>query len=330
MTGNNIAVVIPLTEWNEWSLDCLRACDRQSAAGFEIWILPDTEPSPEWKARLDAIGVQRPLHIEPTGPANPARKRNVAMRKSGATVFALVDSDAYPREDWLANGLSLLTGDVGVVTGPNVTPREDEVSRRAAGRVMESPLGFGTAYIRHTPVPRQIVREMPTCNMIFRAEQNLYFREDLDTGEDMMFCADMRARGKQVLYDPDVVVYHHRRRLFTPFMRQFYRYGLDKPRLSGGEHGVTYLWQTLPALLVIYLVGLLVLNVLPIPSWLRGLSLIPLLFYMGALCAESIRQCKTPAEFCLAVPAFTAGHISYGWGYLVGWFRRGTRSRPSM
>lgn len=318
MVVPKVAIVIPFADWNDWVLDCIRACDRQTKRDFEIWLLPDEAPSPEWKSRLEGLCVRAPVHLEPTGSGNPAKKRNIALRQTRAGIIALVDADAAPREDWLEKGLNLLGEQIGVVTGPNVTPPQDALSQRVAGHVMESPLGFGAAYLRHTPVPRQTVREMPTCNMIFRRQPNLLFREDLDTGEDMMFCSDMRARGERILYDPEVVVYHHRRRLFRPFMQQFFRYGRDKGRLARAGRDVTYPWQALPALLVLYLIGFILLNLAPVAAWLRWLCAMPLLLYALAVLLESLRRCHSVAEVVLALPAFPAAHLSYGTGYLIG------------
>lgn len=318
-SGNlKVAIVVPFTDWNDWVLDCVRACHALDRPTSELWLLPNRAPDETWGNRLKDMGMNLPLRIEPTGPGNPAMKRNVAMRKSDADVFALVDSDAWPRSDWLARGLPLLDGNVTVVTGPNLTPPEDPLSRRVCGRVMESPLGFGGGYLRHVQASRRTVREMPTCNMLIRRQENLFFREALDTGEDMMLCSDVRARGFQVLYDPEVVVFHHRRRLLRPFMRQFYHYGLDKGRLTRQSRDVTYAWQAAPALLTVYLLLGVLVNLLPLPAAARLCTLLPLCLYAVAVMAEVLRLSTSWGERLICPFAFLCAHLAYGWGYLRG------------
>ena len=284
-----VAVIIPFSSWNAWVAECVEQCSRLEGPNPEIWLLPDRPLSEETRNGLPNDRLT--IHIRTTGALNPAAKRNVALRESSAEVFALIDSDAYPRHDWLAKGLPLLSGDVAIVAGPNLTPANDPLLRRCTGRVMESLLGFGAAYIRHRILPQRFVNEMPTCNMLIRRLPDLLFREELDTGEDMMYCADVRKRGFKVLYDPAVAVYHHRRTLGRAFFKQFYHYGLDKGRLSRQASGITYPWQAFPAMLLVYvLVWSMSWTAFLRPIWRWMLSL-PLLLYALLVLVESARRC---------------------------------------
>jgi len=287
---------------------------------FDIWLLPNDSPTHDWGERLRQLSLGDRIHIEPTGPANPGTKRNVAMRKSPSKIFALIDSDAYPRADWLANALPLLSDEVAIVAGPNMTPPDEALRRRVSGHVMASPLGFGPAYIRHRPVPRQTVNEMPTCNMVLRQPEDLYFRESLDTAEDMVFCEETRCRGLKILYDPDVVVFHHRRQAYLPFFRQFFLYGLYKGRITRLGRSVGYLWQSFPALLVIHLLVSTFWWTLPLPGWLLGLGYAPLLVYLAVIGRESVNASKPLRERLMTVAGFVTGHVGYGMGYLRGLF----------
>lgn len=316
--SDSVCIVVPFTEWHEWVLDCVRECDKLEEANATIWLLPNAAPTPEWEERLKALEAKIPVHIEPTGPGNPAVKRNVALKKCHARIFGFIDSDAFPRSDWIKNGLALLEDDVPLVTGPNLTPTHDPVSRRASGHVMESRFGFGASYIRHTPVSRQFVHEMPTCNMLYRRVDDLLFREEHDTGEDMIFCSEVRGKGFRIVYDPEFVVYHHRRNIFRPFMKQFYFYGLDKGRLTRGGSDVAHVWQSLPAMITLYLPIAVLVWLIPLPLWLTGLFSVPLLAYAGIILFESIRLSTAAKEIVPTILSFIAGHLSYGWGYIRG------------
>ncbi len=321
MTRTNttpVTIVVPFSSWHDWVLDCVRHCARLTGPNWVIWLLPDEPATGRWAEALSEMALGDRLHVEPTGSGNPAAKRNVALRRSPAATFALVDSDAWPAPDWLAKGLALLVGDVAVVAGPNLTPPSDSLARRLSGRVMESPFGFGAAFIRHRKIARRIVREMPTCNMILRKLEGLEFREDLNTGEDMMYCSDVRSRGLEVLYDPEVVVFHHRRPMGLSFMQQFFHYGLDKGRLARRSSDISYVWQAFPAFFVLYLAGLATVALLPVPAWICKAALIPLGLYGVVVVMESCRLATTFAEACLAPLGFVLAHVSYGTGYLRG------------
>lgn len=317
-----VHIVVPFGAWHDWVLECLDHCKRLDYPNVKIWLLPDELPSDAWRARLDEIGLGDRVVIEPTNGGNPSVKRNHALRHCEGGLVALIDSDAYPRHDWLTRAVPLLEGDVAIVAGPNLTPEGDPVLRRACGRVMASPLGFGAAFIRHVPVPRMEVREMPTCNMVMRHLPGLYFNEALDTGEDLSYCVEVRARGRKILYDPEVVVYHHRRSLFVPFIRQFYAYGLFKWYLLKTHVETGHVWQSFPALLFLYLVGLpVLLAAAPGPGW-RWMALAPLAMYLGVILVETARCVKHVSEYLPTAAGFLLGHLSYGAGSVVGLFRR--------
>ncbi len=323
-----VAIIVPFNEWNDWVLDGVAACSRLNGLNpaWTLWLVADDEPDETWRSRLEEFAPVMRMEIVATGPGNPSQKRNAALRKTPAPIVALVDSDAYPEPGWIVNALKHIEGDVGVVTGPNLTPVDDPLWRRVSGRVMESPLGFGEGYIRHVPVPSRDVREMPTCNMIYRRAGDLMFHEELATAEDMVFCSEMRAAGFRVVYRPDVRVYHHRRTFGWSFIKQFFGYGFNKGRLWRWGSDIAYGWQAVPALFLLYLVAAIVLSV-----WAHGWLLLglwtPLIVYALVILRESARMAHTVAEYLLCIPAFPTAHLAYGAGYLAGFLRPGRPER---
>jgi glycosyltransferase involved in cell wall biosynthesis len=243
-----VAIVIPFQLWDEWLRQCLERCAQQTYRNFECWLIADVAAPSEWQAFLSGVSVPGGVRVSVSGRVNPAKKRNIAMCESDAEIFAFVDADAYPVEGWLRLAVDLMKDDVCAVGGPNLTPPEDPLLRRVPGCIMKSMLGYGPAYIRHCPVSRRTVSELPTCNLVVRRMDGLFFREELDTSEDMTLCEDMIKRGGRIVYDPQVIVFHHRRCLFKPFFRQFYNYGVDKARITLQGSDAAYLWHSIPAL----------------------------------------------------------------------------------
>lgn len=313
-----VDVIIPFRKWDWMVNECVKACDALVYSELTIRLVPDAPLTTSEQDQLKALHPLHPVVVHPSGGGNPSKKRNIAMRASSAPLVALVDSDAYPHPDWLNKALPLFSDSIGIVAGPNLTPPEDPLQNRIAGLIMASPLGFGAAYIRHTPKSRRMVNEMPTCNMIFSRENGLYFREDFDTAEDMLFCADMRAQGKAVLYDPEVLVYHHRRPLWSPFVRQFYHYGFDKGRLTRKGYQATYIWHAAPAVFLIYQLALMVAIALNTPSPYIFWAATPFLAYFLIITLECARLAKGTRELLLAIPTFVLAHMSYGAGYWIG------------
>lgn len=321
-----VPILIPFPAWDEWVAECIAGCAALDYEDIELWLLPDAPLTTEQQALAERLANGRPVCVLPTGRVNPAKKRNVALRASAHAWAALIDADAYPRPDWLRNAFREMKPEVGIVAGPNVTPPKDPVSRQLSGLVMRSLLGFGPAFIRHHPVPRHEPEEMPTCNMLLRRVDGLYFREEFSTAEDMMYCRDLRARGLRIVYAPDVVVFHHRRRFPRDLAIQFYHYGWDKGRLFARGHPSSRLPHAMPALLLAYAIALaLVLSLTcAAPAWL----LLPGLAYAMLVLMESIRGARHPLVALGGLLAFPLAHASYGWGFWrgipSGWRERGS------
>lgn len=325
MNNQKVAIVIPFQQWDEWLKQCLEHCARQQYRNFECWLIADVQAPDNWQDFLQKLSFPNGVTIRVSGAVNPARKRNIAMRESTAEIFAFVDADAYPEENWLATAVNFLQGDVCAVGGPNLTPLDDPLLRRVPGCIMQSVFGYGPAYIRHRPVTRRFVNELPTCNLVAQKKSGLFFRETLDTSEDMTFCADILRFGGKILYDPQVIVYHHRRCLFRPFFWQFYSYGRDKARITVRGSGAGYFWHAAPALFTLYLVLIgPLLTILRGTPWLVLTVSLPLLLYVLVVTVESIRVTRCLPEFFLSLVIFPAAHLSYGSGYWMGLIRSGT------
>lgn len=309
-----VEVVIPFRRWEAWAEESTRAALELDPPCSRVTLVPDGPLEPAaWESirRMPGAGRVREL---PSGPLNPGRKRNRAMEGSEAEIFGFVDSDARVWPNWLAKGLPhFKDGSVAIVGGPNLTPPEDDALQKACGDVMASPLGMGAAYLRHVPVSRREVAELPTCNMLARNVPGLRFQPELDTSEDMAFCGLAREKGFRLIYDPEVGVWHHRRRLGRAFGRQFHDYGLHQGRRAAWK----WIWRAAPLGFLMYLVGLAVALAVAPAAW-RWWGF-PLCLYAVVIGAESLRLARGKPRCIWTAAAFPWAHVAYGLGYFRGW-----------
>ncbi|MGC8558942.1 MAG: glycosyltransferase, partial [Nitrososphaeria archaeon] len=120
-----VSVIIPCKSVDKMTKECINGLKNMDYTNFEIIVLPDNDDALE-----GAIVI-------PTGPVTPGRKRNIGAANAKGTVFAYIDSDAYPARDWIKNGIKhLIKGGVGLVTGPAVTPPNDGRFSQAQGVVL--------------------------------------------------------------------------------------------------------------------------------------------------------------------------------------------------
>ena len=212
-----------------WMLDeCLAALNAQTYRDFEVIVLPD-EPVEEGKGHDGLV-----LSYIHTGKVRPAEKRNLGISAAKGDIVAFIDDDAYPEPRWLENAVKYFSEpSIGGVGGPGVTPPGDGFLAQAGGRVYANLLVSGAYRYRYVGGRVRLdVDDYPSCNLIVRTDLLRKiggYRTDFWPGEDTLLCdAIVLGEHKRIVYDPWVIVYHHRRRLFGPHLRQLGRYGFHR------------------------------------------------------------------------------------------------------
>jgi len=261
-----------------------------------------------------------PIKIIPIGPVSPAQKRDIALSYAKGEILAFLDDDAYPKKDWLKNAINNFADpQVAAVGGPAVTPENDDIKQKASGLVYSSPLVSGKYVYRYLPKRRIEVDDYPSCNFLIRKSimQTLGgFNTNFWPGEDTKLCLDITKRlGKKIVYDPSVLVYHHRRPLFMPHTKQVANYALHRgyfvkryPRTS------LRLPYFLPTLFLFSLITGAILSVFLIP--IRITYFLSLFLYFSLILIFSISKELRFIPYVFSGIILT--HITYGLYFLKG------------
>ena len=319
-----------------WMLDeCLAAIAKQSYEKWEAIVLPDEDFRLETEDNMsDVSGLKSfasRLRVIPTGKVRPAEKRNLGIREAKGEIIAFIDDDAYPDAHWLEYAVKYFgEPDIGGVGGPGVTPPGDKKLARVGGRIYDNWLVSGNyRYRYHAGGVRMDVDDYPSCNLFVRKdllEKFGGYRTDFWPGEDTLLCKDIIDNWKRIVYDPWVVVYHHRRPLFGAHLRQLGRYAFHRgyfcKRYPSNSLHLSYF---VPTAFVAYLLSVPILwFALPWGEWIgghagaaaQGALLLPGLVYLLLVLLTSFAF--NPLTWILTAVGVVASHVTYGIQFVRG------------
>lgn len=319
MEKNNelVSVIIPLKKCNSFLEENINAIINGSYSNFEIIVLPDAKEKKTFSK----------TRIIPTGNIGPAEKRNKGARIAKGKILAFIDDDAYPSKDWLKNAGSLFQDrDVSAVCGPGVTPPADSVLQKVSGAFNASLLGAGPYTYRFIPQQEREVDDYPSMNFLVRKSDfwNINgFNANYWPGEDTKFCLDLTKKiGKKILYHPSVLVYHHRRAIFSQHLLQNGRYGLHRGHfariLPKTSFRISYFFPSILLVSVFSLPFFLIIN-----KQLFILDLLFVCFYVILVLFSSITYFIIDRNIIIAfllIPTIMATHLFYGFKFLEGFF----------
>ncbi|MFA6296264.1 MAG: glycosyltransferase [Patescibacteria group bacterium] len=215
--------VIPVKEINDYIRETIPNILEIKRDDFEIIIYPNEINSEHWPKTKQIS----------TGPGGPAMKRNLAIRDAKGEILIFVDDDAFPKN----NLLEILDQDFNdkniiAVGGPALTPKEDNFWQKVSGAVFLSNFsgGFPERYVQVGQ--KRFINDWPSVNLSIRKnnfQKVKGFNSEYWPGEDTKLCIDLLKENKgKIIYDPELIVYHHRRQGLLEHLKQVGNYGIHR------------------------------------------------------------------------------------------------------
>ncbi len=215
--------IIPVKEINDYIREAVPIILKIPGEDYEIIVYPDEATAENWPKTKQIA----------TGHCGPATKRSKAIQDALGEILVFIDDDAYPEADFLdVLDKDFLDSKIMAVGGPAVTPAGDNFWQKVSGAVFLSAFSGGNPE-RYVPVGnKSIVDDWPSVN--FSMRKNVFaelggFNSDFWPGEDTKLCLDLvKKYPGSILYDPNLIVYHHRRAGIIKHLKQVGGYGLHR------------------------------------------------------------------------------------------------------
>lgn len=316
------SIIIPVRAINEYLIENFENLQRLNYKNFEVLVMLDVED------KYDFNGDDR-FRLITVGNKGPAEKRNIGAKMSTGDILVFLDDDAYPSKNWLGHA-SLIFNDskIFALGAPAITPLNASFLERISGNILESKLASYQTVYRHVPQESRKIDDYPTVNLFVRRAEFLEiggFDENFWPGEDTKLCLDLvEHKDENFLYDPRPVVYHHRRKVFIPHLKQVSRYGRHRGHFAKIFPQNSRVWSYfIPSLFVL---GLLFGPVAGyfVPELLLVYAFV-VLIYLFLLIFESMRfglYAYSPITGLFVGFGIFLTHIVYGLNFIVGFLKR--------
>lgn len=220
-TADDVTVVVPAFGRASDLARCLRALE-----GPRVLVVDDATPHDAVQQVTAAHGATY-LHLKVN--AGPAAARNAGLRRVTTPLVAFVDSDVVVSHGWLGPLLAALTEDVAAVA-----PRVVGAGGRSLLARYESGAGPLDLGARAGPVaPGARVGHVPAAALLCRvSDLDAGFDEGMRVGEDVDLVWRLVASGRQVRYEPRVIVTHTTREALSAWLGQRHGYGRSAAALD--------------------------------------------------------------------------------------------------
>lgn len=307
-----VSIIIPLYVICDRFFEDFKKYSKLNYSKYEILIVCDK------KIPVNKIPKARLIltHKRKTGPAI---KRDIALVKAKGEICAFIDDDAYPDPEWLNQAVKNFSRDnIVAVGGPGVTPPEDARSEKLAGLVYESFFCSGATQNRFVSLKPSFIDDWPAYNLFVRKDvlkEVGGYGNDFYGGEDTFLCNKLIKKGK-IYYEPNAVVYHHRRKIFFDLLKQIGNVGMHRGFFAKKYPETSRKWfYFLPSILTIGFLGFFLAGLLNFP--LMPFFFFFLAFFITIGTMSVIDRTSLPNALIVGIGIILV-HLSYGAYFIKG------------
>ena len=239
---------------------------------------------------------------------------NLSFLSSSGKYVAFVGAHASYNSDYFRIALEHLDRDECDVAGGCLKQLGENDKGSGIALAMSSKLGVGNTEFRTR------CEKKYTESVAFAVyKRSLIDRfglmdESLPVNQDDEFHYRIHAGGARILMIPEMSCTYYVRSNYAGLNRQYFRYGLYKPLVLKKVNGSARLRHFVPALFTLYLLSLPFAAVFI--YWL-----IPLLAYLLIVSGRAFKFPASGRIRLFALLAFPVLHLSYGMGFIIGFFR---------
>jgi glycosyltransferase involved in cell wall biosynthesis len=315
------SIIIPVKEINGYVRETVPYIQALDSDNWELIIVPNESDKNEWLS-------DKRVSLISSGRVGPADKRDQAAKIARGEILVFLDDDSYPQSDLLSIAAKHFNDkSISALGGPAMTPKSDSYWQKVSGAVFLSKFTGGNPE-RYIPVGRvREVEDWPSVNLMVKRIDFLEvngFNSPYWPGEDTHLCLKLVQKQKKLIYDPNLIVYHHRRSGFVRHIKQVGAYGLHRGyfarHMPETSLKLKYLLPSILTLVVVTSPIAIFSNSNVKNLYISALTTYALVVVIGAFDITRKSEFPTAAGAILyTIPT----HLYYGMQFIRGYFKTG-------
>jgi succinoglycan biosynthesis protein ExoA len=287
------------------------------------------------QASIDFSGLSKErFRLIRSAPLPPGAARNLALEEARGEWLLFLDDDAYLPAGFYDRLLSTLARwesiAPGVIGGPNLVPPDSDTFSQLSSAVLGSRAATyfsARRYSRHFPAAVCSDESLMLCNLLVRREalnrHRLRFHPELFPNEENYLIQELQKAGVVAAYDPEIYVFHERRKKSLELMRQVAGYGRGRAENIRLNPSALHWAHFVPLAWVLYAFAWAVTRSLGFFGAIGFIPLdIPVLAYLLLLCLFSLKHHSLRAAWIVALI-----HFSFAWGVGLGLIKNALQLR---
>ncbi|MDL1913285.1 MAG: glycosyltransferase [Bergeyella sp.] len=314
--SNLISVIVPVYNREKELYELLDSFAKQSDKDFELLIIDDGSTQnlintvSEFKNKLSLLYFRKKN-------SGPGLSRNYGGKKANGSWLVFVDSDVIVDKNYIKNIKSEIdTQKCDAFGGADKAHKEFSPIQKAISYSMTSFLTTGGIRGNKNPVSKFQPRSF---NMGIKKEifEKIGGFSDLRIGEDPDLAMTLWEKGYTTAFFDTIAVNHKRRINFVKFSKQIYEFGCARPILNQKHPSYTKASYAIPSL---FLLGFLLGTTEYWTVGKTGLLLLYGIYSVLIICHASVKN----RSLYIGLLSGITTHIqmfSYGWGFLLSWYR---------
>jgi len=245
---------------------------------------------------------------------------NIGLQEAKGEIIIRMDAHTIYAPDYIRQCVELLETTEASNVGGVLRAEGTNYLSRVISVAVTTPFGIGNAYYRYAEKEMWVDTLFPGAWRKSTLEALGGFNEEWVVNEDYELNYRLRKAGGKILLSPKIKCWYYVRPSLKALVHQYFRYGFWRAKTF-----VTYpdslRWRQLapPALVVALFMSFGILSV----NWMLGL-IVPALYLAANLLASTWISFRRGWRYLpLLLVVFATIHLSWGIGFILGFFRWG-------